>query len=101
MTNTSEKAIAILKSIPIDEDTKITKASIITIDLYTVSHQYWIWDSIRAESIIFIKEDVINITKEKIIELVKQSEGVKVESEITFSDKSDKFIFVNFNFKIL
>ena len=83
----------------VDEDTTVILEKIGTLDQYEVLYQAWSWDGINAESIIFLSEDVSDLSDEQLKALVKSSPLVNQESKLTVNDRSGKYSFVNFNFK--
>ena len=85
--------------VPVDEDTTVIFEKIGTLDQYEVLYQAWSWDGINAESIIFLSEDVSDLSDEQLKALVKSSPLVNQESKLTVNDRSGKYSFVNFNFK--
>lgn len=86
------------ENIPKDKDTKITVELQTNFGDYEVFYQKWLWDGIKAESIIFFNEDIKSLSEEEIKEQLKQSPLLKDNSEITYK-KSDVYTFVNFNFE--
>jgi hypothetical protein len=89
------------KEVPVEEETKILKRRNISISGYEVLYEKWKWDGIKAESVIFIEEEVENLRDNELIEFVKNSqEIINEEHEITIKHSSG-FVFVNFNFEIM
>lgn len=86
--------------IPNDPDTHILIEQEGVLDDFQVLYQAWVFDGIRAESIIFHAEDVKELSDEDLIAQVKESPLVKPDSEFTISRKQPKYTFVNFNFEI-
>ena len=61
----------------------------------------WSWDGTRAESIIFMDDDVKGLSEDEIKEIVKASSLLKdKESRMTFSQSGSGYTFVNFNFEM-
>ena len=85
--------------VPLDEDTTVIFEKRGMLDQYEVLYQAWSWDGIKAESIIFLSEDVFELSDEELKELVKSSPLVEKESKLTTNDRSGKYSFVSFNFK--
>ena len=86
------------KEIPKDRDTKITMELKTNLGKYEIVYQKWLWDGIKAESIIFFNEDIEFLSEEEVKDQVKLSPLLKDNSEITYK-KSDIYTFINFNFK--
>ena len=84
--------------IPVETETKILGREELSINNLDCIHEYWSWDGFYAECLIFLKEDVIDLNKDDLIDI--SSKFWKSEtSEITFSDNGT-YVFVNFNFEI-
>lgn len=83
-----------------DPDTKILFSTPTTYGDYDVLYQKWKFDGITAESLIFLTDDIKDITKSYLMNDIGKSPLVNDSSkEITTSDK-DQFTFFNFNFVI-
>ena len=88
------------KNVPIDEDTKILFQALKKLDRYEVLYQIWSWEGLRAESVIFLDDDVKKLSKREIKRIVKTSSFLKnKESRMTFSQSGSGYTFVNFNFE--
>ena len=85
--------------VPIEEDTRINFRLEGKLGEYGALYESWFWDGISAESLIFVNEDVAELTEEEIKEMVRASPLVLVkDSEFTFNRLESGFTFVNFNF---
>lgn len=71
----------------------------IKISSYDVIHEKWNWEGIRAESYIFVTEDIKHISEEELKKMVVNSGGWDFKSEILIKETDAGFTFVNFNFK--
>jgi len=87
------------ESVPLEEDVTMITQLDTNFGEYDVRYEKWSWDGIVAESLIFLTEDIANITDSEIIEQIRNS---------TLSPKSDEkikrgeeFTFVNFNFNFI
>ncbi len=86
------------KDLPVEEDTQIITSVEAKIENYDVVYQKWNWDGIIAESVIFLNEDVAELTEDQIKkEVALCTAMVKENSQMTYK-KGDKNTFVNFNF---
>ena len=85
-------------NIPKDPDTRIIEQSEITINGLLVLKQYWSWDGIKANSLIFHSNDVKKLSDDELLKLIKNNSDIKFNSSITFSNKND-YRFVNYNFE--
>lgn len=87
------------KNIPFaGEDTKILFQKPRKLAGYDVIFDTWCWECFTASSIIFYTNDVAHLSKEEIMDLVKNSNFIEPESDITFSVTEEGYTFVNFNF---
>jgi endonuclease III-like uncharacterized protein len=85
-------------SVPNDPDTRILFQREDTLGSYDILHQKWVWDAIKAESIIFLNEDVADLEDQEIEKMVKGSQFYKGGS-VTLKRVESGFTFVNINFK--
>ena len=87
-------------TVPVEEDTQVLASLKATLGEYEVLYQKWFWDGITAESIIFISEDVEQMSDKGLETKVRTSPAVKSDSEITIKRSDSGFTFVNFNFEV-
>ena len=85
-------------SVPVDEDTIILRNQETQLGEYDVLHQIWKWESIIAESIIFLDEDVVDLDDNEIEKMVTASPFFK-KGKATIKRSESGFTFVNFNFE--
>jgi len=84
-------------NLPVEKDTKIKKTTHVRLCGFDALHQFWSWDGIIAESIIFFSADIENINEAEIIDIVKIR--FEVNSTLTFKQSDTGYTFVNFNFR--
>jgi hypothetical protein len=85
------------KNIPIDEGIKILMSSPTKWGELDIVYQKWNWEGIRAESIIFLSEDVKEMDDEALEADMRDGPIVWEDSQVTIK-RGDEFTFVNFNF---
>jgi hypothetical protein len=85
------------ENIQVEVDTKILMSSLMRWGELDIVYQKWNWDGITAESIIFMSDDVKEMSDEALENDVKDGPLVWTGSQITMK-RGDKFTFVNFNF---
>jgi hypothetical protein len=85
------------KNIPVEEGTKILFSSPMKWGELDIVYQKWSWEGIRAESIIFLSEDVKDMDDETLDADLRSSPIVNEDSQMTIK-RGDEFTFVNFNF---
>jgi len=85
-------------SVPVDEDTIILRSQETHLGAYCVLHQIWKWESIIAESIIFLDEEVLDLEDQELEKMVKASPFCK-EGQTTIKRSESGFTFINFNFE--
>jgi len=88
------------KDIPQDSNTVIIFESPMKFEDNDILYQKWASDSIIAESVIFISNDIKDMSDEELEEYVRSSDIVNFDSQITIS-RGEKYSFVNFNFESL
>jgi len=86
------------ENVSIDDDTKILFSQPANFGEYSVLYQKWKFDGITGESLIFVNDDIMNITMAELENDLKNSPLVNDNSkEITTNSKND-YTFFNFNF---
>lgn len=85
-------------TVPVDDDTKIFAQVETDLGEYEILYQKWGWDGVVAESIIFLDDEVSNLSETELENLVRESPLVNVNSKLTISRCRSGFTFVNFNF---
>ena len=81
-----------------DEDTKILFQNLRKLGGFDILLDTWCWEGFTASSIIFYTKDIIHLSKDTIIDLVKKSEFIELGSDIAYSVAEEGYTFVNFNF---
>ncbi len=87
------------KNVPVEEDTRILFRQEAELGTYEVLYEMWSWEGISAESIIFVNDDISDLTDEELEQEVRQAPLVKKESAMTIKRLDSGFTFVNFNFE--
>lgn len=90
------------KNIPLDPDTHLISTFETKFSEHDCVYQIWVYDSIRASSLIFYKNDIKDLSYEELENLLRTSSLMSNNtSEITISSISDDYTFINFNFEYL
>ena len=87
------------ENVPVEKDTRILFRQEASLGKYDVLYEKWSWEGISAESLIFLNEDIVDMTAKEIEQEVRKSALVKKASEITIKRLDAGFTFVNFNFE--
>jgi len=87
-------------TVPVEEDTHILFSLEAHLGETEVLYQKWVWDGITAESIIFVTEDIKQMSDKELEKEVRTSPLLKSDTKITISRSDSGFTFVNFNFEI-
>ena len=87
------------KMVPVDPDTRVLKRSLTTVGGYDALHERWSFDGVKAESLVFLSDDIAGVSDEVLERLVRETEGVDTGSQITLKRSKSGFTFVNFNFR--
>ncbi len=85
-------------NIPVEADTKILFSSPMRWGDLDIVYQKWHWEGINAESIIFLTEDVKELSDEELEADVRDDPLVRGDSQITIK-RLEEYTFVNFNFE--
>ena len=88
------------KDVPQDSNTVIIFESPMKFEDNDILYQKWASDGIMAESIIFISNDIKEMSNEELEKYVRSSDIVNSDSQITIS-RGEKYCFVNFNFEVM
>jgi len=87
------------KNVPVEKDTRILFRIEAKLGGYDVLYERWSWEGISAESLIFVNDDVPDLTDEELEQEVRKSPLVKKESAVTIKRLDAGYTFVNFNFE--
>ncbi len=86
--------------ITVDRDTRILYRNPIKVGNYDALYEIWSWDGIHGTSVIFVSEEVEDLSEEEIIRLVCSALNKDDLSKYTISDGESKYRFVNFGFEV-
>lgn len=86
------------KGIPVDTVTSIYFVLEMKLGDRDIVHQKWFLDDIKAESFIFVSDDVSTLTDASLEMEVRESPLVDCESEVSIKRTDSGFTFVTFNF---
>ncbi len=84
--------------IELDPETKLLSRKIIQINGIACAHEFWSWDGINGESLIFYKDDLLPYSDDDIYNLAFADIVNKPKSHTL--KRTEKFIYLNFNFII-
>ncbi len=84
-------------NIPVEEDTRILLSLPMKFGPFDIVYQMWSWEGITAESIIFMSEDVAEMSDDELEQMVKNRPTTIDDSGVTLS-RGKEYTFVNFNF---
>jgi hypothetical protein len=89
------------KNIRIESDTKIHAIKYLNLDGTDCRYEFWEWDGVEAESLIFCTPDLKEVTEgyfQKLIELISNTNAAAPGK---FTSKSDpEYTYLNFNFTV-
>jgi len=88
-------------NVPVEDDTVIILSEACNLEDLEVLYQAWIWEGIKAESLIFLEDDLHGMENDSLEKLARQSPIIKPDSSVTFTRNSHGYAFVNFNFQEL
>lgn len=87
------------ESVPLEEDVTMNIQLDTKFGEYDVRYEKWSWDGIVAESLIFLTEDITNLTDSELFDQIRKSTlSPKADEKIK---RGEEFTFVNFNFNFI
>lgn len=86
-------------NVPVEQGTEIRFQLEAKWGEWDVLYQRWCWDGIDAESLIFVDEDIANLSDDQIEMEMRASPLLKKNSSVTIKRSVSGFTFVNFNFE--
>ena len=86
------------KNLKMDEGTTLIFRKDVEVNGLEAVYEKWNWEGIVAESLVFLSEEVTELTEE-IFELVLSANGYFEDSSRLTLKTVGEFTFVNFNFK--
>lgn len=89
------------KNVPNDPDTNVILQKVANIDEYEVLYQAWVWEGIKAESVIFVSDDIRQLSDAQLEEMMRELPLLEEQTKITIKRSDSGYTFVNFNFKTL
>ena len=84
--------------VPVEEGTIILYSQEMKLGDYDVLYQKWHWEGITAESVIFVNDDIANLSAGEIEAEIRASALMKAASRTTLKHTDSSFTFINFNF---
>lgn len=87
--------------IPRDPETTILEEALYALQGCDVLHQVWIWDGMRAESLVFRTSDLAELTECEMRRVLHQSGLLAVSEPITYATSTNGFTFISYNFQEL
>jgi hypothetical protein len=86
-------------NVPIDSDTTIVSQHQVTVQGISALHQHWRWDGVCAQSLIFVAEDIAQLSPEELKTMLLKAGLLQLDQSITTSTTTNGYAFVNFNFQ--
>ena len=99
MKNEFEEKRKKLLERPKEEDTNILLENLVEFGDFPALMELWSLDGITASTVIFLKEDVNELKKDEIIDLVFSKIKQEKDPQTTYKEEGE-YIFVNFGFKV-
>lgn len=89
------------KNIRKEPDTLIQAIKYLNLDGLDCRYEFWEWEGVEAESLIFCTQEVNELTDAFCRKLIGKICKGDLDTPIDFTSKSDEeFTYLNFNFKI-
>jgi hypothetical protein len=86
------------RDLPIEKETRLLSRQIMELDGIICAHENWTWDGIYGESLIFYQEDLKGKNDNEIFNWL--SGFYNIEYDQSTIKRTEKFIFINFNFEV-
>lgn len=83
-----------------ESDTSVTLSLETMFGEYEVLYQHWIWDGIKAQSLIFDNNDISHVDLNRLIDEVRNSPLVNDATIEITSKVGQQYTFINFNFQV-
>jgi len=87
------------EDIPVESDTVIRREKETKVADKDAMWNFWSWEGIFAESLIFYSDDVADLNDEALEAFVKEHTDAIPETSVTIR-RRDKYTFVNYNFRL-
>jgi hypothetical protein len=89
------------KNIGVESDTKIHAIKYLNLDGTDCRYEFWEWDGVEAESLIFCTPELKAVTDDYFRELIGINSNQHTAVPIEFTSKSDpEYTYLNFNFRL-
>ena len=88
------------RDVPKDEDTKVLSRAETKLGAYDALHEKWIYESVKAESLILVEAEVEGLSNEEFERELRASGLMRTDSQVTISRGKAGYIFLNFNFVV-
>lgn len=87
------------KDVLVEPETEILLSKETKFDQYDVLFEIWSWDGIHGQSLVFLTEDIQELSEEE-IRSCQALPLIENDSGITVTQSDSPFTFVNFNFEV-
>ena len=88
------------RNVPIEEDTKVLFRAEATLGAYEALHEKWLFEAVKAESLILADQDVQGVSNEDLERELRASQFIRPGSQVTISRGKSGYTFLNFNFDV-
>lgn len=89
------------KNVNIESDTKIHAIKYLNLDGTDCRYEFWEWDGVEAESLIFCTPELKEVTEGYFQKLIGLISDTNAAEPIEFTSKSDpEYTYLNFNFRV-
>ncbi len=86
------------KSVPVEPGTRVHHQELIRVGEHQALHQWWSWEGIKAESLVFLTADVQGLGEQRLKSLLVDNGLADSSASITYKQDDSGFTFINFNF---
>jgi len=81
----------------VEPETRLLSRKIVKLNEIDCVHEYWSWDGVSAESLIFYSDDVKDISDAEIAAIIAPFKSTDTSHTL---NRKEKYTFLNFNFEV-
>lgn len=87
------------KNLPQEPQTTVLSQTLFQVRDYDVLHQVWVWDSVQAESLVFVTQDLAGLSEQTLRQLLHCAGLLSLTEPITFAQTPNGYTLLSFNFQ--
>ena len=84
-------------AVPVEEDTVRVAALEVKFGDYDVLYEKWLWESYQGETLVFVTDEIANLSESEFESQLRSSELLNVGTNISITHSKSGYTFVTFN----